>query len=217
MTLQTSTSTPECRAQERSSGNVSAFNYLYDDIQVGQFLEDTEIIVNGAKAKMYGADIDAELVVVRGLTLNGGFSSIHDRFLQYPDASFIVPVGGCVPAPGGVCTGSAAGKELPYTPTTSFNLGGDYKWELPIGAVALDANYFRSGSFYGAPGPRRGSKCLQLGQRFAVVDRPKRASEVGRLRPQPRQHDLRDIADRGDAGRGHRARLPANVRRHHRL
>ena len=131
--------------------NVSAFNYLYDDIQVGQFLEDTEIIVNGAKAKMYGADIDAELVVVRGLTLNGGFSYIHDRFLDYPDASFIVPVGGCVPGPGGVCSGSAAGKELPYTPTTSFNVGGDYKWDLSLGAITINANYFRSGSFYGAP------------------------------------------------------------------
>jgi iron complex outermembrane receptor protein len=131
--------------------NISAYNYLYDNIQVGEEHADTEIIANGAKAKMYGADIDAELVVVRGLTANGGFSYIHDRFTQYPDASFIVPVGDCVPAPGGVCAGSAAGKELPYTPTTSFNLGGDYKWDLPIGAITLNANYFRSGRFYSAP------------------------------------------------------------------
>jgi iron complex outermembrane receptor protein len=131
--------------------NVSAFNYLYDNIQVGQYLEDTEIIVNGAKAKMYGADIDAELAVVAGLTLNGGFSYIHDRFTQYTDATFIVPVGDCVPAPGGVCSGSAAGNKLPYTPTTSFNFGGDYKRALPIGAITLNANYFRSGSFYAAP------------------------------------------------------------------
>jgi iron complex outermembrane recepter protein len=131
--------------------NVSAFNYLYDNIQVGQYLDNSEIITNGAKAKMYGADIDAELAVAGGLTLNGGFSYIHDRFTQFADADFIVPVGSCVPAPGGVCQGSAAGKELPYTPTTSFNLGGDYKWMLPIGAITLNANYFRSGSFYGAP------------------------------------------------------------------
>jgi iron complex outermembrane recepter protein len=130
--------------------NVSAYNYLYDNIQVGQFLEDAEVIVNGAKAKMYGADLDAELAVIAGLTLNGGFSYIHDRFLQYPDAAFIVPVDGCVPATGGVCPGSAAGKKLPYTPTTTFNLGGDYKWELPNGAITVNANYFRSASFYGA-------------------------------------------------------------------
>ena len=131
--------------------NVSVYNYLYDDIQVGQFQEDTEIIVNGAKAKMYGGDIDGELVVVRGLTLNGGFSYIHDRFLSYPNAEFIVPVAGCVPTPFAVCTGSAAGKELPYTPTTSFNVGGNYKWELPIGAFSFNANYYRQSKIYGSP------------------------------------------------------------------
>jgi iron complex outermembrane receptor protein len=130
--------------------NVSGFNYLYDNIQVGEALGDTEVIVNGAKAKMYGGDIDGELVVVRGLTLNGGFSYIHDRFLDYPNANFIIPVGVCVPAFGGGCVGSAAGKELPYTPTTSWNLGGEYKWELPMGAITFNVNYFRSGSFYGA-------------------------------------------------------------------
>jgi len=131
--------------------NVSAFNYLYDNIQVGQYVDNTEIVVNGAKAKMYGADIDAELAIVAGLTLNGGVSHIHDRFTSYPDAGFIVPVGGCVPAPAGTCPGSAAGNKLPDTPTTTFNLGGDYKWTLPQGAIALDANYFYSSGFYGAP------------------------------------------------------------------
>jgi iron complex outermembrane recepter protein len=131
--------------------NVSAFNYLYDNIQVGEYIENTEIIVNGAKAKMYGADIDAELAVVAGLTLYSGFSYIHDRFTSYPDAGFIVPVGGCIPASGGTCPGSAAGNKLPDTPTTTFNLGGDYKWTLPIGAITLNANYYRSSGFYGAP------------------------------------------------------------------
>lgn len=132
--------------------NVSAFNYLYDNIQVGQYLGDTEIIVNGAKAKMYGADIDAELAIVRGLTLTGGFSYIHDRFLQYPDASFITPVGGCTPIPAVVpCSGSAAGNRLPYTPTTTANVGGNYKWELPFGAIDVNVNYFRSGSWFAAP------------------------------------------------------------------
>jgi iron complex outermembrane receptor protein len=131
--------------------NVSAFNYLYDDIQVGEYFNNTEIIVNGAKAKMYGGDVDGEFLVVRGLTLNGGFSYIHDRFTQYSNAPFIVPVGGCVPPPGGTCSGSAAGNELPYTPTTSWNIGGDYKWVLGFGAITFNANYFRSGKFYAAP------------------------------------------------------------------
>ena len=132
--------------------NVSAFNYLYDNIQVGQYLGDTEIIVNGAKAKMYGADIDAELAVAGGLTLTGGFSYIHDRFTQYPDASFIIPVGGCVPIPAVVpCSGSAAGNKLPYTPTTDLTLGADYKWTLPFGAINVDVNYFRSSSWFAAP------------------------------------------------------------------
>ena len=131
--------------------NVSAFNYLYDNIQVGQYRNNTEIVVNGAQAKMYGADVDAQVAVVGGFTLNGGFSYIHARFTQYPDASFINPVGTCVPRPGGVCTASAAGYNLPDTPTTTFNLGGDYKWTLPVGSITVNANYFHSSGYFAAP------------------------------------------------------------------
>jgi len=130
--------------------NVSGFHYDYRNIQVQRYAAGNTITYNGAKAQMNGADLDAELALTRSFTLNAGFSYIHARFKSFPLADFIVPIGGCVPAPGGVCSGSAAGKKLPMTPTTTLNVGGDYKIATQIGTIALNATYFRSGKFYGA-------------------------------------------------------------------
>lgn len=130
--------------------NVSGFHYDYSNIQVQRFAT-TIIIYNGAKAKVYGLDLDGELAIARGLTLNYGFSYVHGRFKSFPNADFIVPAGGCVPAPGGVCSESAAGNKLPMTPTTTLNVGGNYEFQTDIGKFAINAGYYRSGKFYAAP------------------------------------------------------------------
>ena len=131
--------------------NVAAFRYNYDNIQVGRYQDSQETIYNGARARLYGVDLDAEVVILRGLSLTGGFAYIHDRFTSFPDADFTVPVNGCVPPPGGVCSGSAAGKELPFTPTTTFNVGGTYKTTVGFGTLTLAADYFRTARFFAAP------------------------------------------------------------------
>lgn len=131
--------------------NLAGFYYDYKNIQVQRFSAGTIVIYNGAKAELYGVDLDGEVAIARGLTINGGFSYVHDRFKSFPNADFIIPIDGCVPAPGGVCQGSAAGNKLPFTPTVSLNVGGDYKIETDIGTLGLNATYFWSSRFYAAP------------------------------------------------------------------
>ncbi len=75
----------------------------------------------------------------------------HEKFTSFPDADFIVPVGGCVPPPGGVCSASAAGNRLPFAPRTTFNLGGSYRIAVGSGALSLAATYYRTSRFFAAP------------------------------------------------------------------
>jgi iron complex outermembrane recepter protein len=130
--------------------NAAGFYYSYKNIQVQRFDSGTIVVYNGAKAELYGLDLDGEVLLARGLTLNGGFSYIHGRFKSFPNADFIVPVGGCIPAPGGVCSASAAGNRLPATPTTTLNIGGNYEVDTNFGKLAFNVTYYRSGKFYAA-------------------------------------------------------------------
>lgn len=131
--------------------NASGFDYTYKNLQVGRYINSNTSIYNGARAAIYGFDLDGEFVFSRQLTLNAGLAYTHARFKSFPIADFVVPVNGCVPPPGGVCTGSATGKTLPFTPAITLDLGADYRIDLPGGSsLALNATYYRSSRFYGA-------------------------------------------------------------------
>ena len=131
--------------------NTSVYRYNYSNIQVGRYIDNNESLYNGAKARIYGFDLDGELALFRGLSLTGGLAYTHARFRSFPFADFIVPVGGCTPVPGGVCPGSAAGKTLPFAPKLTLNAGGNYHVDTSIGSLALDANYFRSSRYFSNP------------------------------------------------------------------
>lgn len=131
--------------------NVAGFYYDYKNIQVQRFDAGSQLIYNGAKAQMYGVDIDAEVAITRGLTLNGGFSYIHSEFKSFRDADVTAPKPGCpTPPPGGILPCDAAGNRLPQTPKTSFNIGGDYRVDTAFGRIALNATYFRQSKVFAA-------------------------------------------------------------------
>ena len=131
--------------------NIAGYHYDYNNIQVGRYFGGNESIYNGAGAEIKGADLDAEVVLADGLILNGGIAYNDARFTSFPLADFVVPVNGCVPAPGGFCSGSAAGHRLPFAPTTTFNFSADYETEVSIGTLAFDVTYFHTSRFYAAP------------------------------------------------------------------
>ena len=131
--------------------NTAGYYYIYKNIQVGRYIDTLELIYNGARARIYGVDLDAEFVVARGLTLDGGFAYNHARFTSFPNADYIVPACGLTPAPGGVVSCSADGNHLPFSPKITFNVGGTYKIELPIGSIEANASYFRTTQYFAAP------------------------------------------------------------------
>jgi iron complex outermembrane receptor protein len=132
--------------------NASTFYYDYTDIQIGYFVLGSEAFRNGAKAEIYGADLDFEAVVVEGFTVNGGVDYMHDRFTSFADAPLAVPGSACTDtADAPLCEGSAAGHKLPYAPTTTFNLGANYGVALYGGKADLDVAYFFSSGFFTSP------------------------------------------------------------------
>jgi iron complex outermembrane receptor protein len=131
--------------------NTALYRYSYSNIQVARFIQGNEVLYNGARATLYGADTDAEVAVTEALLFSGGLAYNHARFAEFNNADFFAPVGTCVPAPGGTCPGNAAGKTLPYAPAFTFNVGANYKVLSPIGRLDFNATYFRSTRFYGHP------------------------------------------------------------------
>lgn len=131
--------------------NISGFHYDYTNIQVGRYVGGNIFLYNGAKARNYGGDIDISVKAAKGLQFIAGFSYLHARFTSFPNADFITPIPNLPPNLGGITTGSAAGNRLPFSPTTTLNLGVDYSIDTSIGRFAFNANYYRTSKFYAAP------------------------------------------------------------------
>jgi iron complex outermembrane receptor protein len=135
----------------RLRANISAFRYDYSNIQFDRRVGGSSVTYNAAKARIYGVDIDVEAVLVDGLTISGGASYIHDRFLSFPNADYFPGVDGCAAPLGTFCSQSAKGNKLPFAPTFSFNAGVDYDLETSVGKFEFNANVAYYSTQYGTP------------------------------------------------------------------
>jgi iron complex outermembrane recepter protein len=127
--------------------NGSFFYYDYSNIQVSRFRGSVVSYYNGAAARVYGFDTDIEARITSEFTLTGGFTLLHDRFTEFPDAiiSTQVPTGIIV------STGSAKGNRLPMTPDFSATLGANYRLALSFGELDLDASYNYVNGYFSQP------------------------------------------------------------------
>ncbi len=125
--------------------NAAGYYYDYNNIQVNTYLGSLGVIYNGAKAEVYGVDLDFDLIVAEGLRLSGGTNVNHARFTNFPAAQI-----GRYTAAGtiAVAPGSATGNHLPYAPDATFNLGLDYKHPLFGGEVEFFANDLYNSGFF---------------------------------------------------------------------
>jgi iron complex outermembrane receptor protein len=132
--------------------NGAIYYYDYTDIQVGYFVSGSEAFTNGAKAKIEGGDVDFEAIVLPGLTVRGGVDYMHDRFISFPDAPFAIPGVTCTNTTNApLCEGDASGHELPYAPTTTFNVGAEYATTVKGGELVMNLAYFHSSGFFSSP------------------------------------------------------------------
>lgn len=126
--------------------NGSAFLYKYDDIQTTQRNVGGNFLLNAARARLKGLDLDAQLVPVPGLSLRASAAFIFEaKFLKFDNAPITSPraTGGNLITPG-----NAAGNRLVRTPKRTVTLGADYRWNIGVGELAAGVNYYRNSGYF---------------------------------------------------------------------
>jgi iron complex outermembrane recepter protein len=127
--------------------NVAGFLYNYTNIQVESFQTGVLNISNGAKARLYGADIDADAVLSKAFSLHAGASFLHTEFTSYPNADYTQPATG-----GGVDYSyfDATGRPLPFAPTFTATAAANYTIPSSVGDFKLNATYNYNNGWYAA-------------------------------------------------------------------
>lgn len=125
--------------------NSSVFYYDYANIQVIQFLIGVNTIVNGAKAELYGLDVDVEAQVAKGLRLSGGFELLHTKFKSFPSSSVSSPL----PQGGvSVVSGDVSGNRLPLAQKFTGTISLEYTTDTKFGEFGFNTTLNHNGSYY---------------------------------------------------------------------
>lgn len=125
--------------------NIGGFYYNYANLQVTQFVGIAQAIVNGAKAELYGIDVDFNARVTPEFTLSGGLEGLHSKFSQYNNAvgSTPRPTGGAIIFPT-----DATGKRLPQAQNFVGTLSGDYETPVSFGSLHFNATASYNGDYF---------------------------------------------------------------------
>lgn len=137
--------------------NIAGFYYSYRNLQVSTFLGNSTsaVVTNGAKAKLYGLDVDMRAELTDELSVNGGFSAMHSEFVSFPRApiSTPLPTGGARIVPG-----DASGNRLPlaqdFVGTLALNYVksfGDVKTHFNVTGTYNSDYYFEPDNFIRQP------------------------------------------------------------------
>lgn len=153
--------------------NVAGFYYLYDDIQLTSLIQANQQLLNAAKAKVYGIDVDFNAVPVENLNIRGGGQWLHARYTNFPGVPIVVPgvagnatvscpdPSGALPNSPGFCDGS--GNRMIKTPDIQFTFGVDYTIPLASGSgLTFTADWLYNDGFFWEPANRTRQKSYSL-------------------------------------------------------
>jgi len=131
--------------------NGSAFDYKYQNIQIDQIEDGVSVLLNAAKAKIYGADLDIAVLPFDGLTLGAAMEYLHGRYDSFPNAPLYTPL-----TTGGDLPGSfdAAGKTTVRSPDFVGNVTASYVIPASIGSFDFVAGGYYNSGFYWNPDDR---------------------------------------------------------------
>lgn len=131
--------------------NAAGFYYNYTNLQVSVYQLGTTILENGAKAKIYGVDLNLDAKLTEQLTISASLETLHDYFESFPSAQYYYPLS--VAQGGGTQSvqGSAAGNALPYTPDLSFDIAANYLVPIGPGNLNFNLTFAHSTGWYSSP------------------------------------------------------------------
>lgn len=123
--------------------NGAAFYYDYKDIQVQIVRLGAIGILNGASARIYGADLDVEAKLSNELTIAAGAEYLDSKFKSFPSAVISNPAGGTP-----ITYGPVDGNRLPVNSKLTANARISYVKPIAGGEINATANaYYNSGWF----------------------------------------------------------------------
>jgi iron complex outermembrane receptor protein len=131
--------------------NAAVFDYKYQDIQIDQLTGGVSTLLNAAKAKIYGADLDVTVVPLPGLSIGSALEYLHGRYDSFPNAPLYTPL-----ATGGDATGAfdATGKTAVRSPDFTGNLTVAYAFGAAFGKLDFVAGDYYNSGFYWNPDNR---------------------------------------------------------------
>jgi outer membrane receptor protein involved in Fe transport len=116
-------------------------------VQVAKYTT-TSLVYNGAKARIYGVDLDLKAKVTPEIELTGGLEWLHARYTEFPQAPYSVPVPDGGPQ---LYYASAAGKTLNNAPNATATLALDYLPHVSRGVLDLNLTASYSSEFFQEP------------------------------------------------------------------
>ncbi len=150
--------------------NIEAFLYDYQDIQLQRTEAGLAQILNAAKARIKGVDVElviAPPVDFGNLDFGATFSFLDGEYTDFPDG----PITTRNPAGGNILTlGDLSGVDTIRTPPVTFNLAANY--EVPVGSNKLGFHlsyYYNDGFFWEADNRVRQSSYDLLGAQITLA------------------------------------------------
>ncbi len=143
----------------RLRSNTAVFDYEYQNIQVSKFTT-TQVIENGAKARIYGLDEDLTVNVTDALRIDAGVEWLHARFLDFPAAQFTIPLPGNQGAK--LTAGDASGRVIPNSPTLTATFGAEYAVHTAPGNYTFNVTDNYNSGYYGEPDNRLFQQAFHL-------------------------------------------------------
>jgi iron complex outermembrane receptor protein len=124
--------------------NLAAFYYDYSNIQVQKVGIAATGIINGASARIYGAEAEFDARLSPAFHIAGSAAYTNAEFEEFENAPFTSPNGGVATFPG-----DASGNSLPKAPRFQANLSGTYTFDMNDGSVVnLNASGVYSSKYF---------------------------------------------------------------------
>lgn len=161
--------------------NVSGFHYNYSDIQLFAIVGATAFLVNAAKGRINGVDIETVFqphMSVGDLTLTANASVLDAKYTSFPNAQFFYPrpALACGPttspnpsqttgAPTGgnlQCVGDASGHTMIKAPKFTLSMSANYV--IPVGSnhLGFNATWSHNSGYFFDPDSRLQQKPFDL-------------------------------------------------------
>lgn len=145
--------------------NAAAFWYEIKNPQVQLIQTGTTFLSNAGGARVKGAEADVTIRAAQGVNLRAGIAYLDAKYTDYKNApagrpNFVLGGSDVLPAI------DASGNRLPFAPKWSYNIGGDYAIDTPIGQVTFTADWFHNSGYSFEPDQflRQGAYDLVNGQ-----------------------------------------------------